>query len=60
MKVTRILGFSEDEIEALKKAGNILGAFAAVLSEETPDEIKLDDTVVQLTNALKEVLGRII
>lgn len=60
MKVTRILGFSEDEIESLKKAGNILGAFAAVLSEETPDEIKLDDTVVQLTNALKEVLGRII
>ncbi len=59
MKVTRILGFSEDEIESLKKAGNILGAFPAALNEETTDEIKLDDTVVQLTNALKEVLGRI-
>ena len=60
MKVTRILGFSEDEIESLKKAGNILGAFATVLNEETADEIKLDDTVVQLATALKEVLGRII
>lgn len=60
MKVTRILGFSEDEIESLKKAGNILGSFATVLNEETADEIKLDDTVVQLATALKEVLGRII
>ena len=60
MKVTRILGFSEDEIESLKKAGNILGSFATVLNEETADEIKLDDTVVKLTTALKEVLGRII
>ena len=60
MKVTRILGFSEDEIESLKKAGNILGAFATALNEETADEIKLDDTAVQLATALKEVLGRII
>ncbi len=60
MKVTRILGFSEDEIESLKKAGNILGAFAAALNEETADEIKLDDTAIQLATALKEVLGRII
>ena len=60
MKVTRILGFSEDEIESLKKAGNILGTFATALNEETADEIKLDDTAIQLATALKEVLGRII
>ena len=59
MKVTRILGFTEEEITALTQAGKILGTLASVVGEETSDEIKLDDATAQLVAALKEVLARI-
>lgn len=59
MKVTRILGFTDDEVADLTQAGKILGTLATAVNEETADEIKLDDATVRLVAALKEVLGRI-
>ena len=59
MKVTRILGFTEDEIADLTQAGKILGVLANALGEETADELKVDETALQLIDALKKVLERI-
>ena len=59
MKVTRILGFTEDEVADLTQAGKILGILANAVNEETADEIQIDATALQLVAALKEVLGRI-
>ena len=59
MKVTRILDFTEDEINSLTVAGHILGDLAKVYGEETADEIVLGATTKDLINALKEVLYKL-
>ena len=59
MKVTRILGFTDEEIASLSQAGKILGVLANAVNEETNDEVKLDEATTQLLAALKDVLGRI-
>lgn len=56
MKVTKILGFSEAEIETLKAAGGILNELAAAYNEETENEIKLDETAVKLIGAFSGVI----
>ena len=57
MKITKIAEFTQEEAEALQKAGNILGATAKALAAGEIDII--DDETKALIEALKEVLGRI-
>ena len=58
MKTTLVYGFTTEEIEALSKAGKILGDLANVINEPSDNEKALDDTTKGLIAALKDVLGR--
>ena len=58
MKVTKVYGFSTEEIEALSKAGKILGDLSAAFNSPSDNEKALDDTTNSLIAALKDVLGR--
>lgn len=58
MKVTTVYGFSTEEIEALSKAGKILGDLSAAFNSPSEDEKVLDDTTKSLIAALKDVLSR--
>lgn len=57
MKVTKIAEFTQEEIEALQKAGVILGAIANAITAGEVDA--LDETATALVTALREVIGRI-
>ena len=60
MKVTRILDFTEDEINSLTVAGHILGDLAKAYNEgDTANEVVLGATAKDLINALKEVLYKL-
>ena len=57
MEITKIGHFTAEEIEALQKAGSILGSAAKALKA---GEINmLDEDAHQLLAALREVLGRV-
>lgn len=58
MKVTTVYGFTTEEIEALSKAGKILGDLSAAFNATSDTERALDDTTNGLIAALKDVLGR--
>ena len=58
MKVTTVYGFSTEEIEALSKAGKILGDLSTAYCEISENAKALDDTTQNLIAALKEVLSR--
>ena len=58
MKVTTIYGFTTEEIEALSKAGKILGDLSTVYCETSENAKELDETTKDLIAALKEVLSR--
>jgi hypothetical protein len=58
MKTTLVYGFTTEEIEALSKAGKILGELSAVFNEPSDTERALDETTKGLIAALKDVLGR--
>ena len=58
MKVTTVYGFTAEEIEALSKAGKILGDLSTVYCETSENAKALDDTTQNLIAALKDVLGR--
>ncbi len=57
MEITRVGKFQPEEIEALQKAGTILGSTARALSEEKVDI--LSEESAALIAALKEVIERI-
>lgn len=57
MKVTKVAEFTQEEIEALQKAGSILGAIANAITAGEVDA--LDETATALVAALREVIGRI-
>ena len=57
MKVTKVAEFTQEEIEALQKAGSILGATAKAIAAGEIDALNEDTTA--LIAALKEVLERI-
>ena len=59
MKITQVYGFTPEEIEALSKAGKILGELSAAINEPSEDAKVLDETTANLIKALKDVLGRI-
>ena len=58
MKVTTVYGFTTEEIEALSKAGKILGDLSTTYSAPSEDAKELDETAKDLIAALKEVLSR--
>lgn len=57
MKVTKVAEFTQEEIEALQKAGSILGATAKAIAAGEIDT--LNENAIALIAALKEVIGRI-
>lgn len=57
MKVTKIAEFTQEEIDALQKAGSILGATAKAIATGEID--LLNEEATALIAALKEVIGRI-
>ena len=57
MKVTKIAEFTTEEVGALQKAGNILGATAKAIAAGEVDV--LNEEATALIAALKEVIGRI-
>ena len=57
MKVTKIAEFTTEEVEALQKAGSILGATAKAIAAGEVDT--LNEEATALVAALKEVIGRI-
>ncbi len=57
MKVTKIAEFTVEEVEALQKAGSILGSLAKAAAAEEIDA--LNEEATALIAALKEVIGRI-
>lgn len=59
MKITQVYGFTPEEIEALSKAGKILGELSSAFGEPSEEAKVLDETTASLIKALKEVLGRI-
>jgi len=58
MKITTVFGFSTEEVEALSKAGKILGELSTVFNEPSDNEKVLDETTKNLIAALKDVIGR--
>ena len=58
MKITTVYGFSTEEVEALSKAGKILGELSTVFNEPSDNEKVLDETTKNLIAALKDVIGR--
>jgi len=58
MKITTVYGFSTEEVEALSRAGKILGELSTVFNEPSDNEKALDETTKGLIAALKDVLGR--
>ncbi len=60
MTVTKVLGFTNDELATLTEAGGILGIMAKEFSKGSDSEVTvLDDSAKQLVAALKDVLGRL-
>lgn len=59
MKTTLVYGFTAEEIEALSKAGKILGELATEFNNPSDTERALDETTKGLIAALKDVLGRL-
>lgn len=57
MKVVKVAEFTAEEIEALQKAGSILGATAKAIAASEIDA--LNEEATALVAALKEVIGRI-
>ena len=57
MKVVKIAEFTPEEIEALQKAGSILGTTAKAIAAGEIDA--LNEEATALVAALKEVIGRI-
>ena len=57
MEVKKIANFSTEEVEALQKAGTILGGLAKALAAGEVDG--LDDGAYSLIAALKEVVARV-
>lgn len=58
MEIKKVGAFSEEEFEALKQAGTILGKTATALEAKEIDV--LAESSINLVNALKQVLDRII
>ena len=60
MKITRVLGFTEEELATLTEAGGILGIMAKEFCKGSDSEVTaLDENAKQLVAALKDVLGRL-
>jgi len=57
MEVKKIAEFSAEEVEALKVAGNILGALAKAVAAGEVDGLDVDST--NLLSALKDVIARV-
>jgi len=57
MKVVKVAEFTEEEVAALKKAGEILGATARAIAASEIDA--LDEEATQLVLALKDVMERV-
>ena len=57
MEIRKIASFTHEEIEALTRAGAVLGAVAKNVVAGEVDG--LDQEATQLVNALRDVLGRI-
>lgn len=57
MEVKKIAGFSKEEVEALQKAGTILGSLAKAIAASEIDG--LDEDATNLLAALKEVITRV-
>ena len=57
MEVKKIAGFSTEEVEALQKAGTILGSLAKAIAAGEIDG--LNEDALSLVNALKEVIARV-
>ena len=58
MKTTLVYGFTTEEIEALSKAGKILGDLSNEFKDQGDTEKALDETTQGLIAALKDVLSR--
>ncbi len=58
MKTTLVYGFTTEEIEALSKAGKILGDLSNEFKDPGDTEKALDETTRGLIAALKDVLSR--
>lgn len=58
MKTTLVYGFTTEEIEALSKAGKILGDLSNEFNDQGDTEKALDETTRGLIAALKDVLSR--
>lgn len=60
MKITQVYGFAPEEIEALNRAGKIIGELAAAYNAPAEDAEKtLDEATIGLLAALKEVIERL-
>ena len=57
MEVKKIASFTQEELEALQKAGTIFGSLAKAIASAEIDG--LDEEATNLISALKEVLARI-
>lgn len=57
MEVKKIAEFSKEEVEALTKAGQILGALANAVAAGEVDGLDTDST--NLIKALQEVIARV-
>ena len=57
MEVKKIASFTEEEIEALQKAGSILGKLAKAIEASEVDG--LDEDATNLVKALQEVVARV-
>lgn len=58
MNITKIAGFTEEEIEKLQNAGTILGSVAKALNNGEFDQLTPEAT--SLLEALRDVIDRII
>ena len=57
MEVKKIAEFTPEEVEALKTAGNILGALAKAVAAGEVDGLDTDST--NLIKALQDVIARV-
>ena len=57
MEVKKIAEFTKEEIEALTKAGQILGALAVAIETSKVDGLDTDST--NLIKALQDVIARV-
>ena len=57
MEVRKIASFTQEEVEALQKAGTIIGTLAKAIAASEVDG--LDEDATNLIKALQEVLARV-